>query len=274
MLFNRQKTLIMGVMNLTPDSFSQDGLLKVKNVPSAHLRYAKGLVNAGADILDIGGESTRPGAKKISASEEIRRVLPTLRLLVKHLDVPVSIDTYKADVAHACLDEGGAIINNIMGTRIDRRLLKLVHDYDCRIVLMHSRGNPHTMNTKTRYKDILNDIIEELRVCLNICFEIGIKKDRIILDPGIGFAKTPVQNLEILNRLGELKQLQFPVLVGSSRKSFIGHVLNNDVHERAWGTAATIAVAIANGADIIRVHDVKAMKEVAAMTDAIVRFRK
>ncbi len=258
----------MGVMNLTPDSFSRDGLSGKS--PSFHLRRARELVVQGADILDVGGESTRPGAAKVLAAEELKRILPTVRLLVRSLKVPISVDTYKADVAEACLGEGALIINNIMGTRPDRQLLKSVASHEASIVLMHMRGDPRSMQAKTRYKDVVKEVVGELRDCLGICLEMGIKKDRIIIDPGIGFAKTAEQNLEILHRLNEFKVLRRPILVGTSRKSFIGKVLGKEASGRAWGTAATVAVAITKGARIVRVHDVAAMKEVATMTDAII----
>ena len=268
-----QRTLLMGVVNLTPDSFSKDGLLRVSRDSAAHARFAAKLIQRGADIIDIGGESSRPGAVPVSAQEEIKRIIPTVRLLACKYSIPVSVDTYKPLVARAALDAGASIINNIMGTKPDRGLLAMVRDYGASIVLMHMRGTPRTMHTKTRYKDIVADIIKELRISIGICLEMGIKKDRIIIDPGIGFAKTTRHNLEILDRLDEFKILRFPILVGTSRKSFIGQILGNDADSRVWGTAATVAVAIARGADIVRVHDAGIMKQVSVMTDAIVRSK-
>ena len=264
------KTLVMGIVNLTPDSFSKDGRLRVSHDPAAHARFAGKLVREGADIIDIGGQSSRPGAPRISAPEELKRILPFLRLFVPACQIPVSVDTFKPQVAAAALDAGASIINNIMGTAPNKRLLLMARNYGAAIVLMHMRGSPCTMQSKTQYKDVVKDIIRELRASIEFCLEIGIKKDRIIIDPGIGFAKTAQQNLEILNRLEELKLLCLPVLVGPSRKSFIGQVLNANIDHRAWGTAASIAVAITRGADIVRAHDVRAMKQVAMMTDAIV----
>lgn len=264
----------MGVMNLTPDSFSDDGRLRLPKQardPAAHVRFAQKLIREGADIIDIGGESSRPGAKPVPAQEEIRRIIPTIALLARRSSVPVSVDTYKPLVAKAALDAGARIINNIMGTKPDKRLLAMVRDRGATLVLMHMRGSPRTMRSKTRYKDVVADTIKELRKSIGICLEMGIKKDRIIIDPGIGFAKTAGQNLEVLDRLDEFKVLKCPILVGTSRKSFIGHVLGDGPDARLWGTAATVALAIARGVDIVRVHDVGIMKQVSAMTDAIVR---
>jgi len=269
-----ERTLVMGVVNLTPDSFSGDGRLRLGSNPAAHARFAAKLVRDGADIIDLGGESTRPGAVPVSAKQELKRVIPVLRLLVRRSATPVSVDTYKPLVAQAALDEGAAIINNIMGTKPDKRLLKMVRDHNAYIVLMHMRGTPRTMQTRTHYRDVAADIIKELRISIRICLDIGIKKDKIVIDPGIGFAKTPTQNLEILNRLDEFKVLRRPILVGTSRKSFIGAVLGNKEKQRLWGTAATVAMAVARGADIVRVHDVGVMQDVVTMTDAIVRSNR
>ena len=271
-LLKGKRTLIMGIMNLTPDSFSGDG--RSKNSASANLRYAKALVCSGADILDVGGESSRPGAAYVPVSREIARILPTIKLLAKHLDVPISVDTYKPEVAEACLAQGVSMINNIMGTQPDRGLLKIVRKHKAFIILMHMRGDPRTMQRKTAYRDVVRDVIGSLRNAVEICLENGIKKDRIIIDPGIGFAKTAEQNLQILNYLGEFQKLRLPVLIGTSRKSFIGRILNAEAQGRAWGTAATVALSIANGARLVRVHDVAAMKQVAVMTDAIMRTSK
>ena len=264
-----ERTMIMGVMNLTPDSFSCDGLLSVSRDPAAHLRFAQKLVRDGADILDIGGESTRPGARKISVGEELRRILPTLRLLVKKTTIPVSVDTYKPRVAMAALEEGASIINNIMGARPDVRLLKAVRDHGAGIVLMHMRGTPVTMQKNPTYRNVIKEIISELRYGVEKCLEIGIKKNRIMVDPGIGFGKTVEHNLDILRHLSDLNVLHCPVLVGTSRKSFIGRILDKDITARTIGTAATVCAAVLNGAHIVRVHDVAPMKQAAAMADAI-----
>ena len=260
-------------MNLTPDSFSKDGRLSVSNNLGAHVRYAQKLIAQGADIIDIGGESTRPGAQPISVQEEIKRIIPTIKRLAVQSSIPISVDTYKPDVAKAGLDAGAVMINNIMGIKPERRLLIMVREYNASIVLMHMRGTPANMQKKTKYKNLILDMIADLRHSVENCLEIGIKKDRIIIDPGIGFAKTPEQNLEILNRLNEFKILRRPILVGTSRKSFIGKVLKREVKDRCWGTAAAVAMSISQGANIVRVHDVKEMKDVAMLTDAIIRVK-
>jgi len=266
------ETRIMGIVNLTPDSFSGDGQLKASkgkvNV-AACLRYARKLIREGADILDIGGESTRPGARRISSEEEISRVIPVLEALIPQVKIPVSIDTYKIDVAQRALDAGVSIVNNIRGTRSSPAFLKMVRDYGASIVIMHMRGVPATMQRHTYYKDLIGEIIKELKISIEKCLGVGIKKDRIIVDPGIGFAKTFEQNFALINHLDELNALHCPVLLGTSRKSFIGDVLHKDVHSRLMGTAATVTAGILRGAHIVRVHDVKALKGTSRVTDAI-----
>ena len=262
----------MGIVNITPDSFSQDGLLR-KGKKADALSYAKKLINDGADMIDIGGESTRPGAQSISAQEEIKRVMPTLKALAKQCRVPVSIDTYKPEVAQQALDGGAVIVNTIMGAHPPQELLRMVKNYDAAIVLMHMRGTPRTMQKSIRYKNLIGEIIASLRKSVEKCLEMGIKSDKIILDPGIGFGKTLEHNLEIINRLQTFTKLNKPLLIGTSRKSFIGKILNKDIPNRLMGTAATVCASIMNGAHIVRVHDCKAMKEVAVMTDAILNER-
>jgi len=261
-----QQTQIMGIVNVTPDSFSQDGCLGKTN---RVLLLARKHIREGAGIIDVGGESTRPGSRRISAKEEINRVIPTVTALAKKIKVPISIDTYKPLVAKAALDAGASIINNIMGTKPEAGLLKMVKNYDAAIVLMHIRGTPQTMQKAVHYHNLTAEIIHSLRKSIEKCLEIGIKSDRIILDPGIGFGKTVEHNLEILNRLDDFKILKRPLLIGTSRKSFIGKVLDRDVSHRLLGTAATVCASILKGAHIVRVHDVKAMKETVGMTDAI-----
>ena len=266
------ETRIMGIVNLTPDSFSEDGQLgtpKGKINIDACLRYARKLIREGADILDIGGESTRPGAPRISSREEIRRVINVLKALIPQVKIPVSIDTYKIEVARQALDCGVSIVNNIRGTQADRAFLRMVRDYKACIVLMHMRGVPADMQTRARYKNLIGEVIKELKISIEKCLEIGIKKDRIIVDPGIGFAKTAEHNFALINRLDELNCLHCPILLGTSRKSFIGQVLQKDVHHRLMGTAATVVAGIMGGAHIVRVHDVKAIKETLRVTDAI-----
>ena len=266
------ETRIMGIVNLTPDSFSGDGQLKGpkgKNHTAACLRYARKLIREGADILDVGGESTRPGARGVSSGEETRRVIGVLKALIPQTQVPVSIDTYKIDVAQRALDAGVSIVNNIRATQSSRAFLKMVRDYRASIVIMHMRGVPATMQTHTYYKNLIGEIIKELKISIEKCLEIGIKKDRIIVDPGIGFAKTFEQNFALINHLDDLHILRCPILLGTSRKSFIGDLLHTDVHSRLMGTAATVTAGILRGAHIVRVHDVKALKETARVTDAI-----
>lgn len=265
-----ERTMIMGIMNLTPDSFSRDGRLAVSRDPLSHVRFAQKLVRDGADILDIGAESTRPGAHKISVREELRRILPTLRLLVKKIKVPISVDTYKPQAAIAALDEGACMINNIMGAKPDVRLLKAVRDHGAAIVLMHMRGTPATMQKDPVYRDVVGDILTELRHAVEKCLEIGIKKNRIIIDPGFGFGKTVEHNLEILRRLENFSVLGYPVLAGTSRKSFIGRILGQDApDQRTMGSVVTACAAVLNGVHIVRVHDVAATREAMMMADAI-----
>ncbi len=262
-----KQTKIMGVLNLTPDSFSGDGLYKNRGSKKA-LTLARKLIREGADILDIGGESTRPGAEKISAKEEITRIKPTVIALVKE-GVPISVDTYKTDVAKWALDAGVNMINNVKATTASKSFLRMVRNYNAAIVLMHMRGRPKTMQKKIVYKNVLREIIAELRKPLENCLEIGIKSDRIIIDPGIGFGKTLHHNLEILACLSEFQILNQPILVGTSRKSFIGLILNKEPGGRLNGTVASVCAAILNGAHIVRAHDVKAVKEAAMVTDSI-----
>lgn len=265
-----EQTKVMGVVNLTPDSFSRDGRIsRQRNDPASHVAYALRMQREGADIIDIGGESTRPGASVVSAAEEVKRVIPTIGLLRKRSKVFISVDTYKSEVAQYALDAGADIVNNIMGTRMTKSFLTMVRNYGTALVLMHMRGTPQSMQKKTKYKNLITNIIGELRNSLEKCLEIGIKSDKIIIDPGIGFAKTATQNFEILKRLSEFQKLRCPILVGTSRKSFIGKVLDADVSERAWGTAATITASVLNGSHIVRVHDVKEAKQVVMVADAI-----
>ena len=257
------RTYVMGVINATPDSFSGDGLgVDVEAAVALGLRF----VQEGADLLDVGGESTRPGFQAVPIEEEIRRVVSVIRRLVQGCDVPVSVDTYKAPVAQAALEAGAHLVNDIWGFRHDPGMAPLVARYGVPAVLMHNqRGR--------QFHDVIADIREGLEASLSLAAEAGIPRERLILDPGFGFGWSEEQNLEMLRRLGELKGLGCPLLVGTSRKSTIGAVLGLPVEERLLGTAATVAIAIAHGADIVRVHDVAAMVQVCRMTDAIVRPR-
>ena len=257
-------TRIMGIVNCTPDSFSGDG--KLENP----LRYARKLIREGADILDIGGESTRPGALSVPLQDEIKRVIPVISILARKSKIPISVDTSKLEVARSALDAGASIINKCPeGLKMNKGFLKMVRDYKASIVIMHMRGTPVTMRSKAKYKDVVHEVIEELQISIEKCLEIGIKKDRIIVDPGIGFAKTADQNLMLIKHLNRLNILHCPILLGTSRKSFIGQILKNDAQERLMGTAATVTAGVMQGAHIVRVHDVKAIKETLKVTDAI-----
>jgi dihydropteroate synthase len=267
----------MGIINVTPDSFSGDG---VGVDVEAAVEQAREFVDAGADILDIGGESTRPGSVPVSAEVEMQRVLPALQAIARQTDVPISIDTYKAQVAAAALDAGAHIVNDIWGLRMDPEMAPLVAARDVPVIVMHNRSRPKDAVQEQRlggryvgiaYEDLMEDILRELRESIELAVEAGIDLARIIVDPGIGFGKTVEQNLTLINHLDQLRSLGRPILVGPSRKSFIGYTLNAPAGERLMGTAATVALCIARGADIVRVHDVSAMADVVRMTDAIVR---
>ncbi len=263
----------MGILNLTPDSFSGDGRIAAsKNDVGLTVATALRKINEGADMLDIGGESTRPGSRPISASEEIRRILPTLKKLKIKTRIPLSVDTYKPLVAKAALDAGASIINYIRGTQPDRQLIKMVQRYRAAIVLMHMRGTPKSMQHKIHYANLMDEIISELGKSAEFCLESGIESDRIILDPGIGFGKTVAHNLEILNRLPEIGRLNYPILVGTSRKSFIGKILDADVQQRLIGSVGTETAAILRGAHIVRVHDCVESSQAAKIADAILNF--
>jgi len=257
------RTYVMGIINVTPDSFSGDGLASdVEAAVAQGLRF----VREGADLLDVGGESTRPGFEAVPVQDEVRRVVPVIERLVRECDVPISVDTYKAPVAEAALEAGGHLVNDIWGFRRDSAMASLAARFGVPAVLMHNqRGR--------RFRDVIGDIRAGFEASLALAEAAGIPRQRLILDPGFGFGWTEEQNLEMLRRLGELKALGCPLLVGTSRKSTIGAVLGLPVEERLLGTAATVAIAIAQGADIVRVHDVAAMVQVCRMTDAIVRRR-
>ena len=256
-----KRTYVMGIINVTPDSFSGDGL---GHDAEAALEQALRFQDEGADIIDVGGESTRPGSTPVTVEEEKRRVIPVIRLLASRLDVPVSVDTYKREVAREALAAGAAIINDVWGLKRDPALADLAAREGAPIVLMHNQQG-------LDYSDLVPEVLASLRSSLRQALEAGVPSENVVLDPGLGFGKRPEYNLELLRRLAELKALGLPLLVGTSRKSTIGLVLDLPVEERLEGTAATVALAIANGADIVRVHDVKAMTRVARMSDAIVR---
>ena len=274
LLLGRQ-TKIMGILNLSPDSFSHDGISakNKKNIPRI-ISIVQTFIHQGCDILDVGAESTRPGSVSISPAEEIKRLIPVICALSKKIKIPISVDTTKPLVAQHALDNGASIINNIKGLQFNRSLFKMIGRYDAAVVLMHMRGTPDTMQKNIRYKNFLKEIILELNQSIEKCLEIGIKSDRITIDPGIGFGKIPLQNFELIHRLKDLQVLNCPVLVGPSRKSFIGWILEKDVSKRLMGTAAAVCASILNGAHIVRVHDVGKMKDVALTADAILNSGK
>ncbi|HEX6116886.1 MAG TPA: dihydropteroate synthase [Solirubrobacterales bacterium] len=259
--------LIMGVVNVTPDSFSDGGEFLD---PRRAIEHAAELVREGADLLDVGGESTRPGAEAVGADEECRRVVPVLDGLVG-VGVPISIDTSKAAVAEAALDAGATWVNDVTALRGDPALAALCADRGCEVVLMHMLGDPRTMQEDPRYGDVVDDVRAFLGERVEAALAAGIAEERIWVDPGFGFGKTVEHNLELLRRLGELRELGRPILVGASRKSFIGKITGRDVGERVGGTIAAHVVAAANGADAVRVHDVAPMRDaletLAAVTD-------
>ncbi|MGE5620611.1 MAG: dihydropteroate synthase [Sphingomonadaceae bacterium] len=269
-----KRTYVMGIINVTPDSFSGDGL--GKNVDAA-LALAERFVQAGVDILDVGGESTRPGAAEVSVQEERERVVPVVRRLVKEFPVPVSVDSYRLLVVQEALDAGAHMVNDVWGLRRTEGLGSLAAAYDVPIVLMHNR---QAVASKTElgghfrqveYLDLMGGIVQGLRESVEIALAGNVRWENIIVDPGIGFGKTPQQNLVVMRRLQEVRSLGRPILMGTSRKSVIGLTLGLPPEERVEGTGATVAVSICNGADIVRVHDVKEMVRVSRMTDAIVR---
>lgn len=270
-----ERTYVMGILNLTPDSFSGDGL---GDDIEAALAQAKRFVADGADIIDIGGESTRPGAPPVSADEELRRVTPVIEKLASELSIPLSIDTSKSEVALRALEAGAKMINDQWGLKRDPRLAELAAEWNVPLILMSNQrdkgGYDASLKRDTaQYDDPISEIISSLKTGLELATNLGVPQENIILDPGIGFGKTWQHDLEIIRRLGELRELGRPLLLGPSRKSFIGKVLDLPVQERLEGTAAAIAVGIAHGADMVRVHDVRQMVLVCRMCDAIIRRR-
>jgi dihydropteroate synthase len=264
-----KRTYIMGVLNITPDSFSDGGEF---DSPSAALAQAQRLVAAGADIIDIGGQSTRPGALEVTVAEELERVLSVVQLLRPAISVPISVDTTRAAVATAAIASGADIVNDISGATFDSQMLSTVAKLGVPIVLMHMRGTPQTMQQLTDYENLIGEIYQFLESRVHAAIASGIDPARIIIDPGIGFAKKYQQSIEILRRLSEFRSLDCPILIGASRKSFIGHILEQpDPKARVWGTAAACCGAIARGADIVRVHDVKEMYDVCRVADTLFR---
>lgn len=264
-----ERTLVMGILNVTPDSFSDAGQFIDAGAAVAH-----GIEMAanGVDIIDVGGLSTRPGSEPISPEQESARIVPVIKNLAAELRIPISVDTYQAQVAEAALDAGASIVNDISGATFDEAMPTLIAKRGCPAVLMHILGTPKDMQANPAYSDLMGEVIGFLREQLKVLSEAGVDERLLMVDPGIGFGKTAEHNIEILRRLAELKSIGRPILVGTSRKSTIGKVLGGlPPEERLEGTAATVALSIANGADIVRVHDVKEMARVARMTDAIVR---
>jgi len=263
-----ERTCIMGVLNITPDSFSDGGkyLDKEKAVQRA-MEMARG----GADIIDIGGESSRPGAVSISAAEEIERVIPVVEALIGKIEVPISVDTRKSEVAKEALSKGASFINDITALRADGDMAKVIADFDAGCILMHMKGDPENMQDAPHYDDVIGEISAYLAESIKLAEDSGIDPGKIIIDPGIGFGKTLEHNLLILKNLERFKELDKPIMVGTSRKSFIGKLTGKEADERIFGTAASIAAAILNGADIVRVHDVPQMREVSTIADSVKR---
>jgi dihydropteroate synthase len=277
------RTYVMGILNVTPDSFSGDGIIAGGDVVNAAMNQARDFLANGADILDVGGESTRPGSAPVNAGEEMERVIPVIQAL--HQNFPeaiISIDTYKSQIAEEALKAGAHIVNDVWGLRADDELASVAKRHNVPVILMHNRSNPVSVEVREKlgnayagaeYQNLIEDVKRELLDCVAIAKKAQIADSLIILDPGIGFGKTREHNLELVNRLDQIRELGYPILLGTSRKSFIGFTLDLPADQRVEGTAATVAVGIARGADIIRVHDVKEMARVAKMTDAIVRSR-
>lgn len=267
-----ERTYVMGIVNVSPDSFSGDGISDFEGAVALANRF----IEEGADILDIGGESTRPGSSQISAEEEMRRVIPVIEKLARTIDVPISIDSYKYAVARQALDTGASILNDQWGLKMEPKLAELASARNVPIILMSNQRDKGGFDAgagrdTAYYNNVIAEIISSLNNSIAIAVKAGVPGDHIIIDPGIGFGKTWQQDIEIIRRLKELKVLGLPVLIGTSRKSLIKMVLNLPANQRVEGTAATVAIGIANGADIVRVHDVKQMARVCKMADAIVR---
>ena len=263
-----QRTHIMGILNVTPDSFSDGGQYLELNKAIEH---GLGMANDGADIIDVGGESTRPYSKKISTNEEIDRVIPVIEVLHKELTIPISIDTYKSDVAREALNAGASMINDISALRFDPHMASIASNAKVPLILMHMKGTPDNMQENPTYDDLISEIMKFLKDAIKRSVTAGIREDLIIVDPGIGFGKTFDDNLKIIKELFRFGSLQRPILLGTSNKSFIGHILDKEVHERDIGTMATIATGVMNGAHIVRVHNVKKAVETVKITDSIKR---
>ena len=263
-----ERTHIMGILNITPDSFSDGGMFYD---PDLAVTHALKMVDEGADIIDVGGETTKPGSKPISADQELARVIPVVERLSRMVDVPLSIDTYKSAVAKRAIEAGAEMINDISALRFDPDMKVTAAEYDLPIVLMHMKGTPLNMQKDPRYESLISEIIDYLQESIEIAQEAGIDPGRIIIDPGIGFGKSIKEghNLEIIRRLSEFETLGMPILIGPSRKAFIGDILGTDITQREEGTAAAVCAAVLNGANIVRVHNVGMIKRVVKVIDAI-----
>jgi len=262
------KTFIMGILNITPDSFFDGGTHFRENDA---VKYGLKMAIEGADIIDVGGESTRPFSDPLPLDEELRRVIPVIKTLAQEIDIPISIDTYKSEVASQAIEAGATMVNDISALKFDPAMGQLVADAGVPIVLMHMKGTPKNMQTNPTYKDLFGEIIDFLRKAIEQALSSGIKRDVIIIDPGIGFGKSFDDNLKIINNLHTFSSLGQPLLVGTSSKAFIGHVLGLSVESRESGTMATVAASVLNGANIVRVHNVKVTKETVTMIDAIMK---
>ncbi|MBI3312335.1 MAG: dihydropteroate synthase [Candidatus Omnitrophica bacterium] len=262
-----ERTLVMGILNVTPDSFS-DGARFLD--PRKAVAHALRMEKEGADLIDIGGESTRPGAPAVPVREELRRILPVIERLSTRLRVPISVDSSKASVVEAALRAGASLVNDVTALR-DPRMASVVARAGVPVILMHMRGTPRTMRRLARYRSLVPEVLRELKLSIRKALSSDIRRDRILIDPGIGFAKSPQDSLTLLRELSRFKKLGFPVVVGPSRKSFIGRVLGHPAEDRLFGTAAAVAFSVAEGANIVRVHDVRAMSQVVRVADAIRR---
>lgn len=264
-----ERPLVMGILNVTPDSFAGDGRLDA----DAAVRAGVAMAAAGADLIDVGGESTRPGADPVEAGEEIARVVPVVRRLVSAVGVPISVDTYKAEVAAAALAEGAAMVNDVSGLRLDGSLAGVVARFDAALVLMHTRGRSKDMYREAEYGELIPEVVRELEASVSSAVAAGVRRDRVLVDPGIGFAKRPTHSYGVLARLGEIaRALGRPVLVGPSRKSFMREALGDrPAAERDWGTAAAVTAAVLAGAHVVRVHAVAEMVQVVRVAEEIRR---
>ena len=263
---NNRKPLVMGILNVTPDSFSDGGKYDSSLTAISH---AIKMENEGADIIDIGGESTRPGAKPVDIEEELKRVIPVIEGIRKESNIVISIDTYKSNVASKAISAGANIINDISGLRFDANMVHFASEAQVPIIVMHMLGNPQNMQSNPSYSNLMNELITFFQERVDVLTSKGINKNNIILDPGIGFGKTTDHNFTLIRELGQIVDLGYPVLVGPSRKSFIGKTLNLPLEDRIEGTAAAVTAAIMNGTRIVRVHDVKEMLRVVKMTENI-----